>query len=213
MDRANKKFERKNRILAAATKEFAQKGFQAGSTDQIALEAGVSKGLIYHYFGEKKNLYLEVVTQSIAKLEGASQRMETRKYENLETLILEILNLKLQIEKDYQDEVHLLMEAYGQIPLFPVEIQLSIQQAVQQDKEMLKQKITETISQIPLKKEVEKQKVIDLVQIIVEGTYHKVQCFLAEHPKIKNIKETTVITQEIATYMKILQFGFCEKRS
>lgn len=50
--------EKQNRILNAAMKEFAQNGFDKASTNNIVKEAGISKGLLFHYFKDKKNLFL-----------------------------------------------------------------------------------------------------------------------------------------------------------
>jgi len=51
----------RNAILRAATAEFAAKGLGGGRTDDIARRAGVNKRMIYHYFGNKEGLYLEVL--------------------------------------------------------------------------------------------------------------------------------------------------------
>ena len=48
------------RILRAALEEFAEKGYRAASTNRIAGQAGVAKGLVFHYFGNKQALYLAV---------------------------------------------------------------------------------------------------------------------------------------------------------
>lgn len=50
--------EKQDRILNAALKEFAQKGYQKASTNEIVKEAGISKGLLFHYFSNKKDMYL-----------------------------------------------------------------------------------------------------------------------------------------------------------
>lgn len=50
--------EKQVRILNAALKEFAEKGYKNASTNQIVKEAGISKGLLFHYFNSKKELYL-----------------------------------------------------------------------------------------------------------------------------------------------------------
>lgn len=50
--------EKQVRILNAALKEFAEKGYKNASTNQIVKEAGISKGLLFHYFNNKKDLYL-----------------------------------------------------------------------------------------------------------------------------------------------------------
>ena len=53
--------ERRRQILACARRLFSERGFAAVSTTEIAREAGVARGLLHHYFGTKRDLYLEVV--------------------------------------------------------------------------------------------------------------------------------------------------------
>ncbi len=48
---------KRNAIVNAALKEFARKGFDDASTNEIVREAGISKGLLFHYFGTKKDLF------------------------------------------------------------------------------------------------------------------------------------------------------------
>jgi AcrR family transcriptional regulator len=50
--------EREELIVAAATGEFAQHGYGGASMLEIARLAGISKPLIYQYFGSKDGLYL-----------------------------------------------------------------------------------------------------------------------------------------------------------
>lgn len=54
----NLKPEKQERIINAAIKEFAQKGFKNASTDEIVKEADISKGALFKYFHNKKNLFL-----------------------------------------------------------------------------------------------------------------------------------------------------------
>ena len=56
--------EKRQRILNAAMTEFL-KGFKNASTDNIVREAGISKGLLFHYFGTKENLYNFLVDYAI----------------------------------------------------------------------------------------------------------------------------------------------------
>ena len=57
--------ERRRQILAAARTLFSERGFSAVSTAEIAAEAGVARGLINHYFGTKRDLYVEVVREMV----------------------------------------------------------------------------------------------------------------------------------------------------
>jgi AcrR family transcriptional regulator len=53
--------ERRQQILTCARKLFSERNYAAVSTSDIAREAGVARGLLHHYFGTKRDLYLEVI--------------------------------------------------------------------------------------------------------------------------------------------------------
>lgn len=52
---------RREQILECAVRLFGERPYAAVSTSDIAREAGVARGLLNHYFGTKRDLYLEVV--------------------------------------------------------------------------------------------------------------------------------------------------------
>ncbi|MCR4762338.1 MAG: TetR/AcrR family transcriptional regulator [Lachnospiraceae bacterium] len=52
------KKEKQDRMINAALKVFANAGYAHASTDDIVREAGVSKGLLFHYFTSKLGLYV-----------------------------------------------------------------------------------------------------------------------------------------------------------
>ncbi|MGH3648999.1 MAG: TetR/AcrR family transcriptional regulator [Micromonosporaceae bacterium] len=58
--------ERRAQILTAARGLFSERDYQAVSSSQIAVAAGVSRGLLNHYFGTKRDLYLEVMRELMA---------------------------------------------------------------------------------------------------------------------------------------------------
>ena len=51
----------KRRILAAAKAEFAKKGLGGARVDDIAARAKANKRMMYHYFGNKEDLFSHVV--------------------------------------------------------------------------------------------------------------------------------------------------------
>ncbi|MGH8433997.1 MAG: TetR/AcrR family transcriptional regulator [Pseudomonas sp.] len=62
----------KELILRAASEEFADKGFAATKTSDIAAKAGLPKPNVYYYFKSKENLYREVLESIIEPLLQAS---------------------------------------------------------------------------------------------------------------------------------------------
>ena len=65
----------RGRIVEAAVREFAEKGFAGARVESIGRRAGVNKQLLYHYFGGKEDLFREVVERKIeerlGRLEGS----------------------------------------------------------------------------------------------------------------------------------------------
>ncbi|MGB3441592.1 MAG: TetR/AcrR family transcriptional regulator [Actinophytocola sp.] len=57
--------ERREEILACAMHLFGERPYAAVSTTELAARAGVARGLINHYFGTKRDLYLEVVRRMV----------------------------------------------------------------------------------------------------------------------------------------------------
>ena len=64
--------EKRDRIINSAMKEFSINTFQKASTNVIVEDAGISKGLLFHYFGSKDNLYkyleyfsIKIITEKI----------------------------------------------------------------------------------------------------------------------------------------------------
>lgn len=51
----------RDRILAAATGEFHERGYESATIRSIARRAGVDSALVHHYFGDKAGLFTEVV--------------------------------------------------------------------------------------------------------------------------------------------------------
>ena len=59
------KKEKQDRMINAALKLFAENGYRRASTDDMVKEAGISKGLLFHYFGSKLGLYEFVYDYSV----------------------------------------------------------------------------------------------------------------------------------------------------
>ncbi len=65
--------EKRQLLISAARTLFAEQGYLATSTQQIAQAAGVSEGILFHHFGSKRGLF-ECVAQQFAE-DGARATM------------------------------------------------------------------------------------------------------------------------------------------
>ena len=63
---------RRAQLLEVATERFGQRPYDQVSVEDIADAAGVSRGLLYHYFPGKRSLYIAVIRAGIARLIDAT---------------------------------------------------------------------------------------------------------------------------------------------
>ncbi|MGA8546442.1 MAG: TetR/AcrR family transcriptional regulator, partial [Mycobacterium sp.] len=55
-------------LLEAAAEVFAEAGYAAAATKEIARRADCSEAMLFHYFGDKQGIFEQVVTRQIADL-------------------------------------------------------------------------------------------------------------------------------------------------
>lgn len=65
--------ERREQLLSLGKKLFGERAYDEISIDDIAEAAGISKGLLYHYFGSKRGFYVAIVRESADKLVAATE--------------------------------------------------------------------------------------------------------------------------------------------
>ena len=71
--------ERRHRLIAAAAREFAEKGYDGAALTAIAERSGIGKASVYYYFADKADLCATVLTE-------AWQRLRAEGRVNLATL-------------------------------------------------------------------------------------------------------------------------------
>ena len=72
---AERTIDRRQELLDAAVRVFARKGFNASRVGDIAEEAGVAHGLLYHYFRSKEEV-LETIFSDVWGVLGAEADMQ-----------------------------------------------------------------------------------------------------------------------------------------
>lgn len=98
--------DRRARILDAALNEFSARGFEAASTNAIAERAGVAKGLLFHHFGNKEELFVavfkSVVEQLVSMVFGSEEELPADLFARLYHLSLLKLRFFQQAPAAYE---------------------------------------------------------------------------------------------------------------
>jgi len=100
--------DKREQILSAAVRVFARQGFEATRMADVAREAGVAYGLVYHYFGSKDAVLLAVFREAWSRLLAAVALAEETGQTAAEQLAL-VVKIVLRVWRDEPDLVRLLV--------------------------------------------------------------------------------------------------------
>ena len=95
------KREKQDRIINAGLKVFAKNGYRHATTDDIVKEAGISKGLLFHYFNNKAGAYTFLMDYSVRFLLFELSRSVKVETTDFFQLCRQIEYGKLQVLKNY----------------------------------------------------------------------------------------------------------------
>lgn len=87
---------RREQILEAATRVFAEKGFRRATTREVAREAGVSEGTIYNYFEDKDALLLAIL-DVLNETERRAEDFEAGLATDFESFVEEYLRRRMAL--------------------------------------------------------------------------------------------------------------------
>lgn len=89
----------KERLIGIARAQFAERGYEAVSLDDILKKANLTKGAIYHHFGDKKGLFREVVTLVQSEVAAKARRVGQAQTEPIEALLAVCRSFFSQLRK------------------------------------------------------------------------------------------------------------------
>ena len=135
------KREKQDRIINAGLKVFAKHGYRHATTDDIVKEAGISKGLLFHYFTNKVGAYVFLMDYSVRFLLLELSQAVKKDTDNYFELLKQIETGKLQVLKNYPYMQAFLDKAFEEICLEALE-ECEIQ------KEVYRTKIEEYYAQV-----------------------------------------------------------------
>ncbi|WP_313486822.1 TetR/AcrR family transcriptional regulator [Pseudescherichia sp.] len=81
--------ENRAKLIAAARKAFADKGFAASSMDELTASVGLTRGALYHNFGDKKGLLAAVVAQIDSEMAERAKADASHASDDWERLLAE----------------------------------------------------------------------------------------------------------------------------
>ncbi|MGX7109626.1 TetR/AcrR family transcriptional regulator [Facklamia miroungae] len=192
--------KRRKAIINSAMKEFSENNYQKASTNTIVQNAGISKGLLYHYFGTKANLYrylaefaFKIVEEKI--IEGLDWTQK-----DLLLRLKQIAMIKFQVFEEYPYLVDFSVKLFQdksidkmmrQKPTFPLDLYRQIYQ--------------KNINHFLFKDEVDENKAIQIIQWTFEKQSEE---WLEKFKKIDQTFDLKIIEDEVNQYIDLLRIAF-----
>ncbi|WP_320938664.1 TetR/AcrR family transcriptional regulator [Lysinibacillus capsici] len=106
--------EKRQAIINAALKEFSINNYATASTNRIVSNASISKGILFHYFGSKKNLYLFLYDYTTTIFSEALNRQIDLAESDIFKRYEQIMKIKVDLMKQYHALFDFLKKAYDE---------------------------------------------------------------------------------------------------
>jgi AcrR family transcriptional regulator len=200
--------EKKNRILKASIKEFAKNSFFKTSMQSIAKRAGISKGSMYQYFKDKKELYVYIFKYAMEKkFSYLDPIIERSKTESFYKIFEEMLYLGTKFGIDHPDLYDMsnnLNELYTSSNRIAKEIVGEINQMISVEgvklyTRFVYESIDRAIANGEIRNDIDKQLIYFFIDRVIQtfGQYMLEKLFLITKQDIENhVKQVVSILKE-----------------
>lgn len=190
-------------ILNAALEEFSAQGFDKASTNAIVEGAGVSKGLLFHYFGNKQTLYLAVFDMCMEVFEKFFEERSKDLPQNIIDRIIKISMIKLELFIEEPKMTKLITEAHINPP---IALQREIRERQGRQEKKYLPLVAEDIDKGYFKKNVDPLKAIELVMMVSNALSEKYMQIYKRSDNKDDLDINNFFTEATA-YLELLKYG------
>lgn len=200
--------EKQENILKVCIEEFANNGYDHTSTDVLTSKAGISKGILFHYFKSKKNLYLYIIKKIADELikimlEEADKITSQDFFERIK--IMTIIKQKLAIL--YPKESELILKTFANPPIkLQKEINDIYMEMLNFSQSIYDKYLFSYMKEDNLKLGVSKEKAIEFSLILLEGYSNKLM-LRYKGKEMDLINQLEKILKELDEYIEIIKYG------
>ncbi len=197
--------EKQERIINAALEEFGKKGYNNASTNEIVKNANISKGLLFHYFGNKNRLYFFLFDNAIKIF--SDEFYGKLNYEETDFIKRwgQIALLKIDLIQKYPVLYQFLLATSTEDNL---EIKKGIDERTKSVYEDAYKKMLINIDTSVYKDGMDANRVSEIIIWVTQGFASSELEKLKKDPDRKLNFDLTAIMPEFDEYMKLLKWAF-----
>lgn len=201
--------DRKKVIISAGIREFSQKTYKEASTDSITKACGISKGILFHYFGSKKEFYLFCLESAMQKLNAPAKSPGDA--DSFYDILFASMDEKMALCTHYRDEMHMVnmasRDAATEVATRKAEI---LQRYAIQKKLESASILKKALQTLPLKENIDSQMMVECVSLYVNAVLNK---YLIQYQQTPDafFKNKEFIKVEMKQYLDMMLSGICEE--
>lgn len=203
----NLPMEKKELIIKVGIQEFSNKSYKDVSTDEITRKCQISKGLLFHYFGSKKEYYLYCLDQAMACLTENTSEYDG---DDFYDIIFASMNSKLMLCTKYQAEMHMVnmasRDASKEIAIQKSELLGRYMVKVQSESMKI---LNRAIDKIEFKNNENKARFVEGMHIYINAVLNKYLVMYQKTPDDFFINSEN-IKIEIKEYLDLMLYGVCK---
>jgi len=195
--------DKKQRILEACILEFAEKGYERASTNTMIKDAQISKGILFHYFGNKKSLFLYVVEYCLQIIIIEYRKYPLQKSTDIFDRIIELGVIKLKVTHANPNISKLILQAFMNTP---EGIRTEIEDKYKQLSNEFLPPIFKDIDSSKFRNGVNPKKALEIVMLFLEalqGKYTKEY----QNQEQELLGDMDKIMKDYKEYIEILKYG------
>ncbi|KEJ00880.1 TetR family transcriptional regulator [Clostridium botulinum A2B7 92] len=195
--------DKKEAILEAALEEFAIGGYENASTNKIVEKAGISKGLLFHYFGNKKGLFVYVYNYYFEFLKRELyMKVDTKERDILER-VKKWTIIKMELINKYPSVFMLFIKSTLNMPK---DMNSTLEKIQSKERKEAYENFLSNIDYSKFKENIDIQKCLKILMWTLEKYGEEYIVLNINRPLLEINKDN--IKKEIEEYVNILKAGF-----
>ena len=202
--------EKQDRIMGAAMEVFALYGYEHASTDDMVKRAHISKGLLFHYFGSKKNFYIYCLERSMERLTQPTEEVAGNDFYEI---LFDSMTRKMNLCLHFSDEMHMVnmasREAAADVALQKSEVLQKYMSAVQNESGKILNRALETL---PMRAEENRQLTAEGLHMYINAVLNH---YLVRYQQTPDLffAHSEEIKQEMKEYLDLMLYGICGEKA
>lgn len=199
--------EKQNLILSTGIKAFSENSYKDVSTDYITKECGISKGILFHYFGSKKEYYLYCLEKSMLRLIGDREQITGNDFYEI---LFNSMNQKMAQCMVYKDEMHMVNMASRDPSVDVAEGKAEI---LRRYRTVMQLKSSQTLqramAKLELKNTGNRQMIAEGLQLYINAILNKYLLQYQQAPD-RFFENSDAIKAEMKGYLDMMLKGICK---